>query len=195
VRLKLLLASLASFVLLFAFQNCSKAPAGSSSGLNSSSSSHINVSNDLGSGQIYVDSRLANGGNYQDPANYTVENVSAIDFNFTQAGQFTYHLDLASGVLTDSSGHQQIVQPAQLTALNNLLTDGILSSVPLMADQPIECTEDYVDPYAQVTTNLAVHVLGQGSSGCPNEDLYNVSQQPLKPMIAAELQSLLSDGN
>jgi hypothetical protein len=191
VRLKLLLTSVGAFFLIVAFQNCAKAPAGASSSDNASGLSHINVSDNLSSGQIYVDSRLASHGSFQDPAQYNVESISAIDFNFVAQSEFAYHLDLASGILSDSNGHQTVLQPEQLAPVLGAITNSVLSSVPLMASEAIVCIEDYVDPYAQITSNVAVHVLGQGSSGCPNEDLYSASQSPLKSELIAALQALI----
>lgn len=181
-------------VILFAFQNCAQTAPQSTTDLSS-----IGIQKtppvQLSASEIYVDQRLANNQTYHDPANFDVQTVSQIEFGLKRSGDYRYLLNLVSGVLHDSSNNTDDTLSAdQVEEVLEALTGATLSNRHLLSSEDIYCTMEYSPGYARITTDRSIYILGEGSAGCPKEDLYvNTNSAEIeKSQLAMVLDSLVN---
>jgi hypothetical protein len=189
------------FVMAVGFQNCAPTNSSTASASAPTSASMLQLNNSsLSSGQIYVDTRLATDGSNQDPPSFTVDTITDIQFDADASGAFLYDLDLTSGAITDVGSNHTLVRTLSADDLNAVLsvvTGGVLSSRQLLSSENLVCTQDFVNAYAQLISANTRYLLGQGSSGCPDEDLYQINlNAPVDglnapALLAAQLHSLV----
>lgn len=182
--------TLSAFMLVLMFQNCS--PSGLSSSLDASAIRQSGLTS-LNSGQVFVDARLANtNATPLSPDPFSIHDIQAILFDDALTKNFRYRLDLNNGVLSGPNGLSRVLSVGDLSAVRDTLTGATLTNLHLL--QPdLLCTMDYLLPYAAIEVDQSIQILGEGSSGCPNQDLYKGQNVSIASDLIQLLRSLVSN--